>query len=83
MIGPGQIWRRRNPVGGDDLFDEIRTVGTFESEITFTSNIGFTAVEAAIAESIIEHYIRVDPEGPADPVIAPWQTPVRALARHA
>jgi len=78
MIGPNQIWRRRRPVGDNDLWDEIRTLGAFEGEITFTSNVGFTEVASAIAESIIDHYVQVGAEVAAE--AAPWQTPERDLA---
>lgn len=80
MIAANQVWVRRSPVGGDNLWDEIRTLGTFEGEITFTSNIAFTAVESAIAESIIDHYVQVTPGTEAAP--AAWETPERALAQR-
>jgi len=79
MLGPNQIWARRNPVGGDDLWDQIRIVGTFEGEFTITSNVGFTEVISALAESIVEYY---EPVSAAEAPGA-WQTPERALARHA
>ena len=87
MIGPNQVWRRREPVG-NDVWDEIRILGTFEDELTVTSNVGFTEVVSAIAESILDHYVQVGPEVDADPEVAtprptaaPWETSIAELAR--
>lgn len=65
MIGPKQIWRRE-PVGNDE-WDEIRILGTFEEELTVTSNVGSTEVVSAIAAE-------------PDPERATWRTKV-ALSR--
>ena len=81
-LGANQIWERRNPVGGEDLWDVIRIVGVFESEFVITSNLGFTESISAIAESIVEFYKPVGAQVPE----APWETPAadyspeRALA---
>lgn len=85
MIGPNQVWRRREPLG-NDVWDEIRVLGTFEDELTVTSNLGFTEVISAIAESILDHYVLVTPEvddGPevARATAAPWETSIAELAR--